>query len=95
MNDMKNYFTSIERANDQYIGTIHSASNNQAVYRTKEYTNHVDAINDVNSYLQSIDTNLQQAQPATYTVTTTQTAQVGAPVEQQPIAEPPRRCCGR
>ena len=94
---MKNFFTSIERNNDSYIGVVHNTANNQPVYRTAEYSSHVEAIKDINAYLQGDG---GASAPQQYVVNTSTQQQVN-PVEPvtapgvQASAEPPRRCCGR
>lgn len=90
---MNNYFTSIERTNDLYVGTVHDANTNQAVYKTAAYPSHTDAIIDINNYLQNTP----------HTITAPAGVDVSAPAEfvhtqadEQPAAEQPvRRCCGR
>lgn len=91
---MKNYFTSIERVDSQFFGTVHDATSNQAVYRTVGYGSHSDAITDVNSFLQntSSETIPQQNITNTTTFQAPATETVAAPA---PEFTPPKRCCGR
>jgi hypothetical protein len=48
---MKNYFTNIDLVEGQFIGTVYDSSNNSVVYKTIEYSDHSQALEDVNIYL--------------------------------------------
>lgn len=89
---MKNYFTSIERVDNQFFGTVHDAASNQSIYRTTGYGSHSEAITDVNNFLQN-DTSATAPQK-NITNTTTFQAPV-AEVVTAPEFTPPKRCCGR
>lgn len=89
---MKNYFTSIERVDNQFFGTVHDAASNLAIYRTTGYSSHSEAIADVNSYLQNNISTMTPQQSITNTTT------FQAPVAETvaaPEFTPPKRCCGR
>ena len=88
---MKNYFTSIEKINEVYIGTLHDSDTNQAIYKTAAYPSHRDAIIDVNTHLQQLNNN-----DAAVSDNTPVAINVPSPVEQTITSEQPvRRCCGR
>jgi len=83
---MKQYFTSIEiNDNNEYVGTVHEASTNNAIYKTKPYSSQTQATLDVAEYLK------------TQTATTPNTL---PKVEQLRSGSghtvtPTKRCCGR
>lgn len=87
---MKNFFTSIERTNEQYIGTVHDSSTSQAVYRTQQYSSHSEAIIDVNRYLQTVS-----GEQIPQTINNTTTYQEPVVSATTPEFVPPKRCCGR
>lgn len=89
---MKNYFTSIERVDGQFFGTVHDTTSNQAVYRTTAYSSHSEAITDVNAFLQN--TSNEPIPQQNITNTTTYQAPV-ADTTPAPEFTPPKRCCGR
>jgi hypothetical protein len=89
---MKNYFTSIERVDSQFFGTVHDATSNQAVYRTAGYNSHSDAIADVNAFLQNTSGETIPQQSITNTTTYQAPVTETAPA---PEFTPPKRCCGR
>ena len=89
---MKNYFTSIERVDNQFFGTVHDAASNQAVYRTIGYGSHSEAITDVNIFLQNTSNDVVPQQNITNTTTYQAPVTETAPA---PEFTPPKRCCGR
>lgn len=87
---MKNYFTSIERINEQYIGTVHDSNTSQAVYRTQQYGSHTEAIIDVNRFLQTVSS---EQIPQTINNTTTYQEPIASTTAPENVS--PTRCCGR
>lgn len=85
---MKKYFTSLDKINEQFIGTVFDASTNQEVYKTKSYPTQVQVTQDITEFLQT--SNPPKADPVapqqytnTFTpITITGTAKRGS-------------CCGR
>jgi len=92
---MKNYFTTIEKNNDSFFGTVTDNDTKQVVYRTVSHSSHANAIIDVNNYLQnqnntSVNKHLESV-PQTITNTTTYTA----PHDHITPGTQTKRCCGR
>jgi hypothetical protein len=88
---MKNYFTTIEKIEGSFFGTVTDNDNQQVVFKTIAKPDHASTIIDVNNYLQNQSTEdinrHVDSIPQTITNTTTYTP---------PVAQPePRRCCGR
>jgi len=80
---MRNYYTSINLENNEYIGSVHNSTNNIVVYRSKPYPSQMQAMMDVNTYIHTEQPSITEQQ------TQTSTPQ---PQASQPMI---RRCCGR
>ena len=91
---MKNYFTTIEKINDSFFGTVIDNDTKQIIHRTVSHPSHANAIIDVNNFLQNQNSTVEAAEkviPQTITNTATYTA----PVDYATPAMQTKRCCGR
>ena len=77
---MKNYFSNIDLTNGMFIGTVYDANSNAEVYKTQAYGDQTFALQDINNFLQSSNTSLDELTPITNTI--------------QYITVPTRKCCG-
>lgn len=93
---MKNYFTTIEKTNDNFFGTVTDNDTKQIVYRTVSHPSHANAIIDINNFLQNQNTASSTTGSAnTIPQTITNTAVYTAPADHVTQATQPKRCCGR
>lgn len=83
---MKKYFTSINKIEEKYVGTVFDQNTNQELYKTKPYTSQSQALQDVNTFL--VTSKPPTTDPIPTTIVNTATPVTGAPSGQ-------RRCCGR
>lgn len=92
---MRNYFTTIEKINDNFFGTVTDNDTKQIVYRTVSHSSHANAIIDINNYLQNQNTTDSKNNVEPIPQTITNTAVYTAPVDHVTPATQVRRCCGR
>ena len=88
---MKNYFTTIEKIDGSFFGTVTDNDTQQVVFRTVAKSDHASTIIDVNNYLQNQSTEDINRHVNVVPQTITNTTTYAPPVEQPA----PRRCCGR
>jgi len=79
---MQNYFTTVEVADNSFVGILYEKNTNREIYKTQKYNSQTQAIKDINDYIFSQQSTTQQVQ----TLNT---------IKMQPVAGVPRRCCGR
>jgi len=87
---MKSYFTTIEKINDNFFGSVTDNENKQLVYRTIGHPSHANAVIDVNNFLQNQGSNTHGHSLTSHTITNTTT--YTAPDTSSPGV---KRCCGR
>lgn len=92
---MKNYFTTIEKLNDNFFGTVTDNDTKQIVYRTVSHSSHANAIIDINNYLQNQNTVSSAGATNAVPQTITNTAVYTAPADHITPATQTKRCCGR
>jgi len=92
---MKNYFTTIEKINDNFFGTVTDNDTKQIVYRTVSHSSHANAIIDINNYLQNQNPDDLNKNVEATPQTITNTAVYTAPADHITQATQVRRCCGR
>jgi len=77
---MKKYFSNIDLVNGTFVGIVYDANSNAEVYKTSSYGDHTHALQDINNFLQSSNTPLDELTPTTNTI--------------QYVTVPTRKCCG-
>jgi hypothetical protein len=77
---MKKYFSNIDLVNGTFIGTVYDANSNAEVYKTPSYGDQTQALQDINNFLQSSNTSIDELVPTTNTI--------------QYVTVPARKCCG-
>lgn len=48
---MQNFYTNIDLVNDLFVGTVYNSVNNQVVYKTTQYPDQNQALQDINIFL--------------------------------------------
>ncbi len=90
---MSNYYTTIEKQNNMFIGSVFVESSNQLVFQTQHYPSQTQVLADINTF---ITTNKPPEVPSVPnhvpTRTITNTVKSGTNV---PLPTVRGRCCGR
>ena len=68
---MQNYFTNINLVNNKFVGSVFNSNNNLEVFKTKEYDNQSEALQEINEHLQTLLPS-NNIQPTTNRITQTQ-----------------------
>ncbi len=81
---MRQYYTSVESNNGQFIGVVYDPSNNNAVYRTAPYRTPAQATLDVTEYLKTKQAPKSIVKP-----------QTPKDISFHPAPQKTYKCCGR